>query len=314
MLFNNKKNYTLDKFSEIRNKICIVRRYGGLGDIIAMRMIFEDLNEQYPEFDITWAIPNNYYAAAQKHPNVNAIENFYDSKKENYIETYNLSTVCSNYEWKFGKTNPKNRADIWAEHIGLTLTKHNIYMPSYPECFENIHQKLLRFGWDGKKPLCLLAPRSAISVKNMNEKQVSHIKKITQDKFLFILHNYPIIELDHLKIPTLSGLSMKEALSVVEYSHYVISTDTGILHAAAAYSKPTLGFFSFVDGYVYCKYYPTVQVIQKHAKYDPNWCGPCYDHSRCSVAPKSQIKPCMTELSEELIDKNWETLLNNYSV
>jgi ADP-heptose:LPS heptosyltransferase len=309
-----KQKINLKTFDLIKNKICILRSYGGLGDIIAMRMIFEDLKKKYPEFEITWSIPHIYFPIASQHPYIDNLVCSHVYNKKDFLHVYNLSTVCTKHEWKYKKDNKKNRSDIWANYFGLELTNHNIYMPSYPECFENIHQKLLRFGWDGKKPLCLLAPRSAISVKNMNEKQVSHIKKITQDKFLFILHNYPIIELDHLKIPTLSGLSMKEALSVVEYSHYVISTDTGILHAAAAYSKPTLGFFSFVDGYVYCKYYPTVQVIQKHSKYDPNWCGPCYDHSRCSVAPKSQIKPCMTELSEELIDKNWETLLNNYSV
>jgi ADP-heptose:LPS heptosyltransferase len=314
MLFYNNKYSNLKDFDIVSKKICIVRRYGGLGDIIAMRMIFEDLKEQYPQFHVTWAVPNTYYAVAQKHPYVDAIENVYESKKSNYIESYNLSTVCSNYEWKYGKNDPKNRADIWAGHMGLQLKNHNIYMPSYSECFESIHQKLIKFGWDGKKKLCMLAPKSNISVKNMTENQVKHVKKITQDKFLFILHKYPILEFEHLKIPTLSGMTLKEALAAVEYSNCVISTDTGLLHAAAAYNKPTLGFFSFVDGYVYCKYYPTVQVIQKHVKDNPEWCGPCYDHGRCRVAPKETIKPCMTELDEEMIDKNWEILLNKYSI
>lgn len=306
-----KENTTLKQYQKINNRICILRSYGGLGDIIAMRMIFEDLKTQFPEFHITWAVPHCYFPVAKNHPFIDDVVCSHTYAKSEYLQIFNLSTVCTRHEWKYKKYNQKNRADIWANHFGLNLNNHNIFMPSFKTKHPNIVAKLKALGWDGNKKIVLFAPISAIPVKNLTVEQVAGIKDFTDEHFLVILHTHPALDFLHLKIPTLCNLDLDEAMAAVELCDYCIATDTGILHAAAGYKKPSLGIFSFVDGYVYCKYYPTVQVVQKHYKDEPSWCGPCHDFPNCPKNPASQVKPCITELDINTLKSSWFKLLNN---
>jgi ADP-heptose:LPS heptosyltransferase len=308
-----KQKINLKTFDVIKNKICILRSYGGLGDIIAMRMIFEDLKKKYPEFEITWAIPHIYFPIASQHPYIDNLVCSHVYNKKDFLHVYNLSTVCTKHEWKYKKDNKKNRSDIWANYFGLELANHNIYMPSFREEFDFIADRLKKQGWDGKKKLVAFAPISAIPVKNLVPNQCEYIKNITKDFFLFCIHTMPILDIAHLNIPILCGLNMKQAMAAVELSDYCISTDTGILHAAAGYKKPTMGIFSFVNGYVYCKYYPTVEVLQKHFDDDPTWCGPCHDFARCPKNSNSQVKPCITEIDNKMLSEKWTYLLNKYT-
>lgn len=307
-----KEQTTLAEFNKNKNKLCILRSYGGLGDIIAMRMIFQDLKLQYPEFHITWAVPYIYFPVAKNHPYIDDVVCSHTYKRKDYICVYNLSTICTRYEWKHKNQNLKNRSDIWANYFGLNLENHNTFMTSFPECKNIIQQKLLKLGWDGIKKIVLLSPISAIPVKNLLKNQIEHIKKMTEQYFLVILHTNPILEFADLNIPTVCGLTLDQAMCAVEMCDFCISTDTGILHAAAAYKKPTLGIFSFVDGQTYCKYYPTVEIVQKHQKDFPGWCGPCHDFARCPKNLESQIKPCITDIDKNMIEEKWSILLNKY--
>ena len=313
LLYRSNKSCSIKKYQQIKNRICVLRSYGGIGDILAMRMIFQELKEKYPEYHISWAVPHNLFHAAVKHPFIDEVISAHNYDASSFLHIFNLSTICTRYEWKMKRQNDKNRSDIWANHLGLNLTKHNMFMPEYPECYDTIKQKLKNMGWDGKKKLIAFAPQSAIQVKNLTVKQCEFIQKMTSDSFIFIVNIVPILELSHLKIPTICGVSLKEAFASIQLSDFVISTDTGTLHAAAGYNKPTLGIFSYVSGEVYCKYYPSVQVVQKTIKDDPNWCGPCHDFANCSVEPNQFHKPCLTQITEEMIHKNWLELLNKYA-
>lgn len=310
LLYKSNKNCNIKTYSKILNRICILRSYGGVGDILAMRMLFQDLKEKYPEFHISWAVPHNLFAAAQNHPFIDEVISCHNYDPQKFVHIYNLSTICTRYEWRMKKQNDKNRADIWAEHFGLNLANHNMFMPDCSKEIPSIKEKLVQMGWDGRKKLIAFVPRSAIAVKNLTNQQCECIKKMTKDHFLFIINLVPILELDYLKIPTICGTTLREAFASIQVSDYVIATDTGLLHAAGGYKKPTLGIFSYVSGKVYCKYYDTIQVVQKE---ELDWCGPCHDFANCSVAPNSVLKPCLTEITDKMIYKNWLELLNKYA-
>jgi ADP-heptose:LPS heptosyltransferase len=311
MFFKNKsKEITLQKFREIQNKICIYRGIGGLGDIIAMRMIFEDLKNQYPEFEITWAVPFALFAAAEQHPFVDSLIHLDSYNKHDYLETYDITTICGKQE-AINKKGPwKNRSDIWAEYFGLKLENHNLHMPRYPNHHKNVLQRIKKLGWDGNKKLVAFCPRSAISLKNMTFEQIQAVKEMTKDFFLFGLHHAPLLEFDNLKIPAVYNFTLHECLASIEISDFVIATDTGLMHVAAGYKKPTLATFSFVDGETYCKYYETVQVVQLHMHNIENWCGPCYDYPRCPHSKIPNVKPCQTEITPKMLQENWAKLLN----
>lgn len=311
MFFQSKaEKITVHEFDVWRNNICVYRAVGGLGDIIAMRMIFEDFKIKYPDFQITWVVPYKFMKAAERHPFVDKVIALDDFHRNDYVEVFNVTTVCGRYEVLNRRKNEKNRSDIWAEHFGLVLENHNIFMPTYKNLHEKIYERLRKLGWDNKKKLVAFAPSSAISIKNMTFEQIKAVKEFTKEHFLFVLHNCPILDVSELGIPAIYDFRLEESLGAIELSDYVIATDTGLLHAAAGYKKPTLGTFSFVDGKIYCKYYPTVQVVQLHYDEFPGWCGPCYDFPRCPFTEEKKQKPCQKNISPKMLLENWHKLLN----
>ncbi len=311
----NQENYSisLKHFNKIKNKICILRTCGGLGDIVNMRMIFEDIKSLYPAFEITWAVPSIYFPAAQDHPYVDEVIHYGELDRNNYLQIYNLTNACTRYEWAKGINNDKNRADIWAEHIGIKLHQHRTHMPSFASEFENIKSKLKLLGWDGQKKLISFAPVSALSVKNLTQQQVEFIRNITKDFFLVIVHSYPILDWVHLGIPMMTGMPLKEALATIQFCDMSICTDTGLMHVAGAYGKPTMSIFSYTNGYNIAKYYQSVNVVQKHIKDKTSSCGPCNNYHNCTESDNPNSKPCMTTIGPEMLQKGWDKLRENYA-
>ena len=310
LFFNSKNRITIDKFLQINNKICIYRGVGGLGDILAMRMIFEDLKAEHPDLHITWAVPFKYFPVAKDHPHVDEVIHLDSFCREDFAEFFDVTTCCGKYESVHKMKNPKNRSDIWAEYFGITLKNHNMYIPNYEKHFDKVIERLRQIGWDGKKKLVPFAPRSAISLKNMTYEQCAAVKEMTKDFFVFGLHNAPVIDLAELKIPGIYNFSIDEAMAAVQMCFALISTDTGFMHAAGGWGKPVLATFSIVDGETYCKYYPLTQVVQIHMKDFDNWCGPCYNYPQCHYKTVGPQKPCQTEINAKMLQENWDKLLN----
>lgn len=314
-LFNFKKihkDISVSKYQEIKNKVLVFRNIGGYGDILAMRMIFEDIKKQYPDFLFDWAVPHGYFAAAKGHPFVNKILHCGDYDENEYLAVYNLTHTCVKYEWGKGKLIDKNRADIWANSMGAHLNSHNMWLPSYNQHKEKIVKDLRNIGWDGEKKLVLFAPRSAMSQKNLTVEQCTFIKNMTKDAFLFILHTVPILEIDHLKIPTISNYKLEESMACTEIADFVISTDTGHMHCAAGYKKPTLAIFCYTDGKIIAKYYETVKTVQRHHLDEPDYCGPCNNYNRCTRDIHSKIKPCLTDVTNDMIQDGWNFITKTY--
>ena len=86
MFFKNRsEKISVHDFDNYRKNICIYRGVGGLGDILAMRMIFEDLKKNYPEFQITWAVPYRFFFGALQHPFIDHVEVLYQWQSCNLL-------------------------------------------------------------------------------------------------------------------------------------------------------------------------------------------------------------------------------------
>lgn len=305
------KKCNLSDFSKINNKILILRKCGGYGDIINMRMIFQDLKLACPDFDFYWALPHGYFPAAAKHPYVKDLVNFSDFKESDYLAVYNLTHCCTKYEWSLGIKCDKNRSDIWAEYMGLDLNNHNCFMPDYSNLFPSIKERLISLGWDGIKKLVAFAPKSALSVKNLTFDQCKFIQTITKEFFLFTIHNVPILDLYSLDIPFLTNLSLSESMSAIQFSDFVIASDTGHLHCAGGYKKPSVGIFCYTNSENICRYYETVHVVQGRYRNVDDFCGPCNNFGNCVIDQNESKKPCLTNITTDMIGNAWKKALNN---
>jgi len=305
----NTSECSIEKYKEIKNKVLILRESGGFGDILNMRMIFQDLKQTYAEFEFDWALPSGYFPAAQGVPYVRKLVPVNNFSYNDYISVYNMTYSCGRYEWKNKKSTSMNRADVWAESIGAKLTNHNMFMPDYSKHFNKLESYLKNIGWDSNKRIIAFAPFSAIDAKNMTFQQIKFIKDMTKDFFLVAIHNQPSLELAELKIPCMNYLTLEESMSFIQLSDYVISTDTGHVHCAGGYGKPTLGMFCYTDGNLICKYYKSVFVVQKFDRMNEDHCGPCYNIPNCPKSKEKQ-KPCRTEINLDNIKSAWEKVLN----
>lgn len=309
-LNSSNKKCTINQFVNLNRKILILRKCGGYGDILNMRMIFQDLKQKYPEFEFDWALPSGYFPAAHAHPYVNKLVDYNDFKESDYLCVYNLTHCCSRYEWATGNLCDKNRSDIWSEYIGLKLENHELFMPDYSELFPTLKQKLFSLGWDGNKKLVFFAPKSASIIKNLTLDQCKLIKNITKDFFLFIVHNVPILDLISLGVPFLTNISLKESMAAVQMSDYVVSTDTGHLHCAGGYRKPSVGIFCYTNGDNISRYYKTIEVVQGKHIHNNSFCGPCNNYGTCKVSNNEFSKPCMEAISNDMIYNAWKKAIS----
>lgn len=292
-----------------RDKILIVRSVGGLGDILMHRMMFEDFKIAMPSVKITFACPPQYIPAVTDHPFLHEVVDCRTVDASPFIVKYNTSSACGRYEMSIAPLADKNRSDIWAEHCGLMLTKHNMHINLEEEYVEFGKRKLRELS---NKPIVLISPVSAMIGKNLLFHQLEGLVKELRKMDLFVcaIHNKSIPDCDRLQVPVISGISIRQWMGVINQADYVISVDSSCFHCAGGMGKPLVGIFTFADGVVYGKYYDFF-LVQKHRK-DGNWsCGPCYEWSKCPKSMNIQ-KPCLTELTSEMIVDKAKLMLEKW--
>ncbi len=304
---------TLRKFYEQRNKILIVREVGGLGDILMHRMMFEDFKLLLPDAKVVFACSQQYFQAVDDHPFIDELVDCSTTNPKDYMISYNTSTACGRYEMKMAPFADLHRSDIWANHCGVQLTRHNMHVNLHPSYVDYGHYQLKRVkNQDG--PNVLLCPVSAMVNKNLLPHQIEGVVKELRNKgcFVYAVHRTPIAELTKLNVPVIHGTSIKEWMGVINSADYVVSVDTSSFHFAGGIGKPLVGIFTFADGLVYGKYYPTATIVQKHRQRDPLWiCGPCYNWSVCPKT-NSPLKPCLTELTADMIMEGVNKMFTAY--
>lgn len=292
------KPLSIKDFNIKRNRLLIVRGTGGLGDILMHRMIFEDIKLLMPDIHITFAIPNSYFSAVQDHP---FIDNIVDSNAvdiKDYLVSYNTTTICGRYENKIAPLADKHRSDIWAEHCGVKLTRHNMHVHLTDDEIKYGHALLKRYNKDGKK-VVIFSPISAMMGKNLDAEQINGVisELEAMGYCVLLLHSNPIAA----KAPTLAGQNTRQWMGIINAADYVISVDTSTFHFAGGIGKPLVGIFSWADGEVYGKYF-NFTLVQKHRSYTSGWtCGPCFNWWKCLKCsnPQQLRKPCITEITAE---------------
>lgn len=283
----SRKTISLKDHYERKNRILIKRRCGGFGDILMIRMIFEDIKTQFPDFSIDFACPQPYFNICQAHPYVNNID-LNEVNEKNYGIIYDISTACRVHENKFGKFNILHRSDIWANYCGIKLKNHEMYLTS----------NILPIKSD--KPIILFTPFSNNDsfgiAKSLTFQQIKEITiKLQNLGYLIITtHNERKIIFDELGVQQFVNIKINDWLSLVNSCNYVISVDSATFHIAGGLRKPLVGIFSFTNGKVYGKYYDFILV-----QLDLD-CGPCFSVNQCHKSSLAQ-KPCLTDLSSSQV-------------
>lgn len=298
----------LREFHEKRNKILFIRGCGGLGDILMHRMMFEDFKLLMPDAEIHFACPAYYHPAVSDHPFIDKVLNTETLNRFDYNISYNTTTACGRTEMKLAPSPGPNRSDIWAEHCGISLTRHNMHFRLTDEEKQE-GKRLIESVRDRSGPVVIVAPVSAMQNKNLQDKQLLALVEGIYARGCCVvgIHNNPIPAMFKKDIPVLSKLGIRQWLGVLDQCDYVVSVDTAALHAAGGLGKPTTGVFTFVNGPAYTKYYANMEIVQGGC---PLLHAGCYNWTECP--DKAVLKPCLTGITADMILFKVDRMLEKY--
>ena len=207
-----------------------------------------------------------------------------------------------------------HRSDIWAEHCGVKLENHNMYLSPKEESLLKVNAFMNKFIIFENSPVVLLCPFSAQAAKDLLNSQIEFILKYLYHKKIncILLHHQINLSLVGKGYPFLCLNTFDDVIAAHYLAKATITVDTGHLHCSGGLNKPNLAIFSYVDGYIYCKYYNNTIVLQKHRK-NGNWdCGPCWNYGACVKTTRINNKPCVSELSDQEIKEKIDELINKY--
>lgn len=286
------------QFHEKRNKVLILRETGGLGDILMHRMMFEDFKLLAPDLEVVFACPTKYHSAVEDHPFIDEVLDSQKVDTKEYVTYYTTTSACTRHEMAMAPLSQKHRSDIWANHCGLELTRHNMHIRLKPEYRQSASERLKKDRDGHKGPTVVICPMSAMIVKNLTEQQqysvIEELHKL--GCFVYVLHHK---SMPHLSVPVWHDLSIRQWMGAIDVADYVVTVDTAGFHYAGGIGKPLTGIFTFADGKVYGRYFDFI-LVQKHRD-NGDWdCGPCYYWPTCPKI-KTVPKPCLTELTTGMI-------------
>src|SRR5882672_9687572 len=115
---------SLREFYNKRNKVLLIRNARGIGDILMHRMLFEDFHRVMPDMELVFACPGSYHSIVSDHPYVNDLQDSSSIDRSQYLVSYDTSTCCIKHECA-SPIETKHRADVWADHCGVILSRHN---------------------------------------------------------------------------------------------------------------------------------------------------------------------------------------------
>jgi len=307
------RTLNMREFFGKRNKVLIIRAVGGLGDILMHRMMFQDFKELIGDGEVHFACPAQYHAAVQDHPYLSKVLDSSTVDKSDYIISYNTTTACGRYEMRMAPFADLNRSDIWSQHCGVTLKHHDMHI-QLTESEKQEGFNILENYRDRPGPSVLVCPVSAMMNKNLLDHQLAAVVRNLHERGCYVagLHNYPLVPLTKRQLPSIHSLNIRQWMSAINAADYVVSVDTSAFHCAGGLKKPLLGIFTFADGKVYGRHYPTAELVQKHRDTDPNWtCGPCYNWGECPKT-KQNPKPCLTEISNDMLINGLDRMFSKF--
>jgi ADP-heptose:LPS heptosyltransferase len=298
----NKHNISLKEHYHRRNRVLIKRREGGFGDLMMMRMIFEDFHITMPSVDLTIASVSPYCKVLKDHPFAKLIT-MDDVNEREYGAIYDISTCCRSHECRLGPKNTKHRTDIWANHCGVELTRHEAHL-TVPNVED--YRYALDYINTEKKPSICFVPTSTNSDfgqgKSLTDQQTKDVLEKLRSMGFFVFsilgEHHPVFT--EQSVPQYIGISIENWTGLISAADYVLTVDTASFHFAGCLKRPLISIFSFTDGKLYGKYYDHI-LVQKHRD-NGDWdCGPCYRVDLCEKEKEEPRKPCLTDLTVEQI-------------
>ena len=295
-----------------KGHVCIIRRVGGIGDVLMMTPAIRAFKQRNPEVEVTVAVDmhttwdNSYREILKNAPFIDHLIDARFVNRAKFTKTVDISSVCIPFERKEFRV--QNRIDLFARSIGISDMKSKL--PFYKvEPSERLKaSKFLKKNNCFNKAIIGLNPSSNEAKRSWARHQVlsfieSAKKQRSKTRILLFdfANNYPeVAKLDFVIVA--NKTTVREMAALIERCHVLITPDTGPMHIAGALEVPSICLFGSIPPESRINYYPTHTAITSNKV---NCLGCWYSH--CSINTK-----CMSDIKgTEVFNISWQKI-NSY--
>jgi len=262
-------------------RIYVSRKQGGLGDVLMITPTVKALSKKY-NTKIIFGTDFEYLDGAlplvfRGNPFVERVVPFRDLDPEDYDVVIDLTCPCVAYE--IPKASPINRIDLFARHVGITLSDMNMdYFISDDE--KKWAQDYLARENLTRYRLVLVQAFSTTTARDFPpeklQKAINSLVASQKDVRVILLTH----DSDSLKpswnvpgVHRLHNFKMRQIAAIMNECKLIICPDSAILHLASALHLPTVTLFAPTDPRARINYHPEAVAIwpAKHLQGFPTW-------------------------------------------
>jgi len=239
----------------------LIKRLGGLGDVIWTLPIAKRMRELYPNSVINYLVADKDIDLFKNNPYIDGVFAqpmiIEDIMKHDWILDYFESV--ENYK----PASYKEAYDIhwnWAFNTELEgSVKGNLFLTDKEKSFADfLPEKYIVF--------CLHASSPKRTYFYMN----SLIDKAVKDGYNVVITGQHNFNVNPLTYNLTDKLNLRELFSVIAKASLVVCADSGNTHIASQFDRKTICLFSTVDSKTRIKYYDNVVAVESD-----EWCRPC---------------------------------------
>jgi len=276
--------------------VCVVRRVGGIGDIVMILPSLKQLRRDFPSARITFAVDmrstekNVYYELVR---NLSYIDRVMDARyvdKGKFHYTEDISSVCLRYERK--DLPPINRIDLFSKALGvpyLSDKRPDLELGSseiqWAKKFYDRYRKA------GKSIVVLhtasMEEKRCWPIKNYVEIVTRAERSGLPVQFIVLDYNRRYRDWkSHSNVTEISNMRIRQLATLIGNADYFIGPDSGPMHLAGAAGTSSAVIFGSIPPEARINYYPTHRAI----RLDGLSCLGCW-YEKCPYNIK-----CMREL------------------
>ena len=264
------------------DKALIIRKYGGLGDILICSYMLSEIHQHYPDAKLTFCTPTGYHelfqgvkwlkllpydkvSVANSSVRGGVIENKVAAQ---YDIVEDVSTPCHVHEqlftlWDFsrGPIKWQNRLHMW---LGAITPLGHADTADPKSCIkirpDEIKSARRRYFPEEAGRIALVAPVSALDSKNFPWH--GDLCKILAAAGYTVRLLGDENKIKGPRAPVIQARNFREFLAVIGAADLVVTVDSACLHGCGVMGRPGLGLFNINDGETYCRFYPKITPLQ----------------------------------------------------
>lgn len=293
-----------------KGKVCVIRRLGGIGDVLMCTPTLRQIKLDFPEAELTFAIDmhstggNIYYEMVKNAPFIDKIVDARYVRQADYDSVVDISSVCIRYE--HSGLPVLNRVEIFARAAGISRLDDKRCWYGTEEAERKWARKIYEpLRGDGKKLVVLHTASMEGKRCWPAEKYIQLVEQSLKDGLNV---HYVVIDFNNVfdkweiypNVYNASATTLRQMAVLIEQADFFIGPDSGPMHLAGAVGTPSIVTFGSIPPEARINFYPTHESVRMDKL-------PCIG---CWYKPCPYNVKCMRDLDFKLVYNKMKGRLN----